>query len=103
MPTTLSVSPLIVCPNVCMPIARFGLIHIYIAFPYPNALLQRACQCVGACVYACACGMRVYVRVTKGGLKACVCLHVSVCTCVCKCMHACVCVCHTHAHTIMVD
>ena len=41
-----------------------------------------ACQCVGACVYVCACAkcMRVYVSVTKGGLKACVCLHVCVTT-----------------------
>ena len=31
----------------------------------------------------CVC-MRVYVRVTKGRLKACVCLHVSVCICVYK-------------------
>ena len=41
----------------------------YHAFPYPNALLHKPCQCVGAWY-----GMRVYVRVTKGGLKACVCL-----------------------------
>ena len=47
----------------------------YHAFPYPNALLQKPCQ------------WRVYVCVTKGGLKACFCLHVSVCTCVCICMH----------------
>ena len=40
-----------------------------IPFLYPNALLQQPCQCVGAWY-----GMRVYVRVTKGGLIACVCL-----------------------------
>ena len=38
--------------------------------------------------------MRVYVRVTKGGLKDCVCLHVSVCICVCKCMRVYLCVTH---------
>ena len=36
--------------------------------------------------------MRMYVRVTKGRLKAFVCLHVSVCICV-----------STHAYAIMVD
>ena len=45
----------------------------------------------------CVC-MRMYVRVTKGRLKACVCLHDSVCICMCKC----ICV-STYAHTIMVD
>ena len=45
---------------------------------------------VNVCVH-----VSVYVRVTKGGLKACVCLHGSVCICVRKC----ICV-STHAHTI---
>ena len=53
----------------CMPIARLGLIHHTMPLPYPNTLLQKPCQCVGVW-----CNMRVYVRVTKGGLKACVCL-----------------------------
>ena len=68
---------------------------------YPNALFQKPCQCVGACVGVCACAckcLRVYVRVTNSGLKACVCLHVCVCVCVCKC----ICV-STYAYTIMVD
>ena len=43
----------------------------------------------------CMC-MRVYVRVTKGGLRACVCLHVSICICVCKCM----CVSHARTYTV---
>ena len=38
------------------------------AFPFPNALLQKPCQCVGAWYMAC-------VRVTMGGLKACVCVN----------------------------
>ena len=41
--------------------------------------------------------VRVHISVTKGGLKAYICLHVSVYACVS------VFVCHTHAHTIMVD
>ena len=46
---------------------------------------------------ACACKcMRVYVHVTKGGLKACVCVHVSVCICVCNCLRVYLCVTHTH-------
>ena len=45
-----------------------------------NALLQKPCQCVGACVHVSVCVC------LKGGLKACVCLHVSVCISVCMCI-----------------
>ena len=36
--------------------------------------------------------MRVYVCVTKGGLKTCVYLHLSVFICVCKCARVYLCV-----------
>ena len=52
---------------------------------------EKPCQCVCACVYVCACAckcMRVYVRVTKGGLKACVYLYVYACVRVFVLSHA---------------
>ena len=122
MPTTLFLTAshtLIVCPNVCMPVCLdvCQCASMYASVPrcmpvcldvcqcapmyahcqaWPNTSYHafpserpspKPCQCVGACVY---------VRVTKGILKACACLQVSVCICVCICVS-------THAHIIMVD
>ena len=86
----------------CMPIARLGLIHntmpSHIRTPFSKSQVN---VWVRLCMFcACACKfMRAYVRVTKGGLKACVCLHVSVCIYACVSVFVCF-VCHTHAHTI---
>ena len=77
----------------CMPIARFGLIYntmpSHIRKPFSKSLVN---------VLVCGMYVRVYVRVTKGRSKACVCLHDSVCICVCKCIYV-----STYAHAIMVD
>ena len=63
----------------CMPISRLGLIYntmpSHIRKPFSKSLVNVRVR-----------GMYVCVHVTKGRLKACVCLHVSVCICVCKCI-----------------
>ena len=80
-----------------MPIARLGLIHntmpSHIRTAFSKSLKLVNVWVGSMYMYVC---MHVYVRVTKGRLKACVCLHVSVCICVCKC----ICV-STYAHAIM--
>ena len=90
IPTTLSPSPLpppsLAHSNLmpqcmyasvprCMPIARLDLLHntmpSHTRTPFSKSLVNvrvRVCAC------ACKC-MCVYVHVTKGELKACVCLH----------------------------
>ena len=55
---------------------------------HPNALLQKPCQCVGACVYIRACAYKCH----KGRIES---LHLSTCECICVCK----CICMSHART----
>ena len=66
---------------VCIHVAESLQLFVSLSWPSPKALSM-----CGWVVCMCMC-MRVYVRVTKGRLKACIFLHV------CMYMHLCVCVC----------
>ena len=95
VPTTLSPSPSLSPPLThsnrmpqrmyasvprCMPIARLGL-DIIPCLPISERLSKSLVNVwVRVSMY-----VHVYVRITKGRLKACVGLHVSVCIYVCKC------------------
>ena len=70
----------------CMPIARLGLIYntmpSHIRKPFSKSLVNVRVRGMYVHVHACVC-----VRVTKGRLKACVCLHDSICMCKCQRTH----------------